>query len=96
MSTENKPYVGDIGTVINIDCGENIAGGTSYKFLVRKPQGDTTEWTATLDGTQNLKYTVQSGDFNQAGKYLVQPQITLSTGTWKGTTTNFVVYGQYH
>ncbi|MFX0198559.1 MAG: hypothetical protein ACFFCW_20760 [Candidatus Hodarchaeota archaeon] len=96
MASEDKPYVGDIGTVIKIDMGENISAGSGFKFFIRKPGGTIIEKTAVLEGTQYLKYAVESGVFSEPGKYLVQPQVTLSGGTWKGTTANFTVYNQYN
>ena len=37
-----KVYVGDAGTVLTLDCGQDISAATARAILVRKPDGTTT------------------------------------------------------
>lgn len=90
-----KIYVGDIGTVILVDCGTVITGATNTKLKIKKPDGSKVEWTATIDGTQKLKYTVISGDLNVAGAYYLNASLTLSGWSGLGETATFSVYDPY-
>jgi hypothetical protein len=89
---EVRPYVGDIGTIIELDCQEVITGASNLKMYCSKPKlldpnsYELKEWTTGVSvyGTTKIRYTVVSGDFNVAGRYLVQAYLEL--GTWKGRT----------
>jgi len=95
MSTEERSYVGDVGTIVKIDMQETITGATGLIFNVRKPNGDEVVWTPSIDGTEKLKYTVVEGDFNVPGVYKIQPELTLGTFSGKGYTARFTVYRKY-
>lgn len=95
MPTEERSYVGDIGTIILIDMQETITGATGLKFNVRKPNGEEVVWTPTIDGTQKLKYAVVENDFNIAGVYKIQPELTVDNFTGKGYTARLTVYRKY-
>lgn len=43
-----KHYIGDTGKTIIINCGEDISGATSTKIKVKKPDGVTTTWNASI------------------------------------------------
>jgi hypothetical protein len=90
-----KVYIGDVGTIIDVDCGETISTATGYKFYVKKPDGSEAEWTATIQGTTALKHTAISGDFNVAGTYYIQPYMTLGSWTGRGNTVELIVYRTY-
>ena len=95
-----KPYVGDIGTIIELDCQETITAATNLKMYCKKPKltDPTTyeikEWTTgiTIYGTTKLRYAVVSGNFDVGGRYQVQAYLELSG--WKGRTdiVEFIVY----
>jgi len=91
----DKYYVGDIGTDIIVDCGSTITGATNTKLKVRKPDGTEVEWTATIDGTDNLKYATIADDFSVAGTYLLQASLTLSGWAGLGETAHFIIYDPY-
>lgn len=91
----NKYYVGDVGTDIIVDCGSTITGATDLKLKVKKPDGSTVEWTAAIDGTDNLKYTTIAGDFNLAGTYFLQSSLTLGGWSGLGEVAQFVVNAHY-
>ena len=83
MGTQNTPYAGDIGTKILVDVGIPADDIVSAKLIVKKPDGTVVEWPASpVLGTTQISYIVQSGDFDQAGRY--QLQAFVQTGDWSG------------
>ena len=93
MSTEEKPYVGDVGTEIKIDMQESMAAATNVTFEVKKPNGDDVVWTGVqIVEITKLKYTTQAGDLNQSGIYKIQPKLTMGMWTGRGTMAIFRVY----
>jgi len=91
----NKHYIGEIGTDIIVDCGQDITGATNTELVVKKPDGSIVTWTATIYNTNYLKYTTVSGDFDQAGTYRLQASLTLSGWTGYGETSEFIIYDRY-
>jgi len=55
---------------------------TGGHFLVKKPDGTTTTWSATLEAPSRpgdpyvLVRLTEDGDFDQPGEYVIQPVIT--------------------
>jgi hypothetical protein len=96
MSTGQKSYVGDIGTVITVDCGTSIADATSVKLMIQKP-GSTTEveWEGAIYGTNFIRYTTIDGDFSVSGTYKLQSFVDTPNGEWRGETTTFRVYDDF-
>jgi hypothetical protein len=96
MSTGQKSYVGDVGTVITVDCGTSIADATTTKLMIQKP-GSTTEveWTGALYGTNYIRYTTIAADFSVAGTYKLQSYVVTPNGEWRGETTTFRVYDDF-
>jgi len=102
-TTTYYPYVGDIGTKIEINMGEDITGWQTDKFTYKVKKGDnsTDTWTATVKGgggagDNTLTYTVVSGDFDVEGIYYITPYGENGSG-WKGhgRTIKFRVYPLY-
>lgn len=108
--SDYKPYVGDEGTVIEIDMQEDLSTWTVLKFYVSKPKsgGDTEEKVviASKKGEsggdeQIMKYVIGSGsgenvvDFDAAGMYYFQPYGEVSGWKGKGDTISFLVYSKY-
>lgn len=89
-----RVFKGDVGTLIRIAMGENIAAATGEEMRVKKPNGTLVTWTPTLNGT-NLDYTVVEDDLDEAGAYRINPHMTI--GSWVGyfNTVGFVVYEPY-
>ncbi len=75
-------YQGTVGLVIDIDLGETIAAATGISIKVKKPDGSEMTWTPTISGTQILRYTTIANDLATAGRYVLQPLLTL--GGWTG------------
>jgi hypothetical protein len=97
---ETKHYVGDIGTIIQVDVGSDISTSTLRKFLVRKPSNEYVEWTASVgDPTQGvyktLMYIVQAGDWDEAGTYALQAYVEMPGWQGRGVTAKFKIYNHY-
>ncbi len=91
----SKVYTGDTGTVIVLDCGQNISTATARSIAVRKPDGSSTSWAAVGEGTDSIKHTSLAGTFDQAGDYQLQAVVTLPSGTWRGETVALHVYSPF-
>jgi hypothetical protein len=87
-----KIYVGDTGTVITLDCGQDISSATVRTIEVRKPDGTTASWTAAASGTDSITYTTQAGTLDQHGEWVLQAKVTLPTGVWLGASVAVTVY----
>jgi hypothetical protein len=90
----DKVYVGDIGTLIRIHCGEDVSAGGSASIRVKKPNGSKVTWSATLS-TYYMNYTAVSGDLNLPGIYYCQPYVNLGAWTGRGKTVSFRVYDHF-
>ena len=91
----DKPYVGDIGTVIIVNCGSAITGATTKDLKVKKPDGTIVTWTAEIYLINYLRYVIVDGDFNQEGMYYLQASVVVGGWTGLGETVDFRVYDPY-
>lgn len=92
----SKHYINETGTVITVDCGEDITSATNTKLKVQKPDGTKVEWTTTIYDSNYLRYTTQSNDLDQSGEYIVQSSLTLSGWTGLGDSDSFEIYSEYN
>lgn len=88
-------FVGDIGTELLINMGENISSASSVSLSVRKPDGTVVTWTPTIQGTLYLRYLTQSGDLNLAGEYAISPLLTIGSWTGRGETVYFKAIARF-
>lgn len=93
-----KVYKNDAGTVLQVDCGEDISGASAVALKVLKPNTSVEEsWTGAAGGTGN-QYVVVTIDgttvkVDVAGEYRIQPHITALSGwTGRGETVRLVVH----
>lgn len=86
-----KHYTGETGTVIRVDCGEDISLATSTRLYCQKPDGTNVWWEATIYGTNYLTYTTVVGDLNQAGTYRIHSSLTLGGWSGLGEVDTFVI-----
>jgi hypothetical protein len=92
----SKIYVDDIGTLIRVNCASDITGATTTDIYVKKPDGTTVTWNGAIDTDPNyLKYTVVSGDFDQAGTYKAHAYVETAAGQWTGEIFRFNVYNRW-
>ena len=95
-----KHYVGEVGAVIIVDTQVDITSASTHSLKVKKPDGTLVTWDADLysinsNETTRLKYVTIAGDFDQTGKYLVQPDIVLPEWSVYGETVNFIVHPNF-
>lgn len=89
-----KTYLGDTGTVIELDTGISLAGATALTIEVAKPDGSTVSWAGTASGTK-ITYTSLAGTFDVPGRWLLQAKAVMPSGTWRGETAKLVVSSHY-
>lgn len=87
-----KTYVGDTGTVITLDCGQDISAATGRAIEVRKPDGTTATWAADASGTDAISFTTLAGTLDMPGTWRLQAHVTLPSGEWLGRTVLLTVY----
>lgn len=90
-----KPYVGDTGTVITLDCGQDISAATARAIEVRKPDGTTATWAAVASGSNSIAFTTLAGTLDMPGRWRLQARVTLPSGQWRGETAVLDVYSPF-
>ena len=91
----SKIYIGDVGTIIRVDAGQDISTATTLDIKYRKPDGTEATWTGVLDGTNFVRYTTIAGDLDQTGGWQIQLVIALPGWSGCGETTGFTVYEKW-
>jgi hypothetical protein len=91
-----KVYVGDTGTAIILDCGQNVSAASARAIEVRKPDGTATSWAAVASGTDSVRFDTLAGTLDQAGDWQLQAKVTLPTGVWRGETVVLQVYSAFN
>ena len=92
----DKIYVADLGTIITLDCKEDISDGDVFTIEVKKPSGTEVTWTAALSGTDSVTYTTIAGDFDESGTYCLQAKVTKGvTLAHRGETVEKYVYAHF-
>lgn len=95
---EDKPFVGDVGTIISVDMDFDCSSAIEVQFFVRKPDGSEVTWTPTVVGSghDTLEYYAGSGDLDIAGIWTVQPWVKFSASEqWSGDPVEFFVYSHF-
>ncbi len=70
-----KIYAGAVGVEIRLDTGQNLAGATSMKIKVQKPDGTDAEWIATQYDPMKICYVTRDGDLGDSGEYVLQSYV---------------------
>ena len=84
--------VGDIGTSLVIDLGEDVSGADSVSIVARKPDRTTEVWAANAVN-ETVVYIIADGDLDQHGDWQLQAYVDLTT--WSGySTTVILVVGE--
>lgn len=74
--------VGDIGTQIIFDTGEDLTSATVHTLRYQKPNGEKGDWPGTIAGESLTFTTTATSDLDVAGEWLIQAYLEI--GTWKG------------
>jgi len=90
----NKPYVGDSGTLIQLDTGVPLIGATLAQILAKRPDGVILTWMASVSGSM-LQYTTIATDLSMPGTWILQAKVTLPDGSWLGEATSVKIYGAF-
>lgn len=88
----SKVYLGDTGTVITLDCGQDVSSATARAIEARKPSGDVVSWTASASGADAISYTTDDDDIDEVGDWRLQAHVTTAAGEWLGETVTLRVY----
>lgn len=92
---EEKPFVGDTGTLIEVETKVDLSAASVLRIDIVKPDETTAQWVGakSSDDDSILQYTVVSGDFDQAGIYSGQAYVEWdASNKWYGQTFEFDVF----
>lgn len=93
----SKNYQNDVGTLLRVDVGADITDATTTTLYVTKPDGETVEWAGSVsDCNKEIWYTIQAGDWDQAGEYLLQAFVTTPAWSGRGDTVAFQIYEAFN
>ena len=90
--SEDKHYVGEIGTEIIVEANSDISAASGMYLYVKKPDGTMAQWDAVVVSGVYLRHISESGDFDQAGEYSVMPFAALSGWAGYGETDTFTIH----
>lgn len=88
----NKIFVGDIGTEIILDAGEDISSETTLNIQYIKPSGTTGEWAADVYNTNYAKYTTLVDDIDEDGIWRFRIYVELTSWTGYGEEDSIMVF----
>lgn len=91
----NKPYIGDVGTVILLDCLNDITDATNVEIHVQKPDGTEVIWPGTIVENTKIKYVIVVDDLDQAGEWWFQAYVESTAGKWRGEAVKQIVYEKF-
>lgn len=91
----SKVYTGDTGTVITLDCGQDISAASARSIEVRKPDGAAATWSAVASGSNSIAFTTLAGTLDMPGRWRLQARVTLPSGVWLGETAALDVYSPF-
>ena len=79
-------YLGDVGTKIRLDCGEDISTATKCEIKFHSPAGLRGTWTASQETTSIIFYVTQAEDINEAGRWWFQAYVEMPSRKLYGKT----------
>lgn len=87
-----KVYIGDIGTQISLNIGEDISTSIIRRIYYLKNNGKEGYWNATLDAdNQTLSYITKAKDLNNAGTWKLQGYVEMEGWSGLSETVTLVV-----
>jgi hypothetical protein len=73
MSNTGYVFRGEVGDPIRIDTKIDLTNA-DLKIEVKKPDGTIVTWDGTTSDNQRIVYEYAAGDFDQIGRYELQPR----------------------
>lgn len=95
MGLQKKIYVGDAGTELIFDTGQNINDATARTVEASRPDSTTASILADASGMTAVRFITNESTFDQAGDWLLQPKVTTPAGTWRGETVSLRIYAPF-
>lgn len=91
----NKHYVNEVGTKIRVETTfDELDAATKTDLKIIKPSGKKVTWGGSVEGTE-ITHTIQSGELDEVGMYMLQAYIETPQGKWHGETTHFEIYDTF-
>ncbi len=88
----SKVYVGDTGTVIQLDTGQNLTTATAVSIEASKPNGAVVSWAGVVVSATKVEFVTGPTTLDISGKWVLQAKVVLPSGTWRGESANMTVY----
>lgn len=63
--------------LLTLETGIDISTASTKEILYKKPNGTTGAWTATLEGTTQVKYQMDNDDLDMAGSWTFQAYVVI-------------------
>jgi hypothetical protein len=86
-----KIYVHDVGTVVELECGQDMTLAENPAILVRRPDGTARTWAAEAEGTR-LRYVTRQGDLSIPGVHRLQAAFAQGVFHGRGATVELMVH----
>ena len=86
-----KIYVNDVGTVVELECGQDMTLAESPAIRVRRPDGTARTWAAEAEGTR-IRYVTRQGDLSMPGMHRLQAAYARDDFHGLGTTVELMVH----
>lgn len=90
----HRAFVGDTGTKIILDVGQDITDATVLEVRYKKPSTQTGSWTAVQESRTKLSY-VTGNVFDEAGEWKVQAYVATPSWSGLGETVRIFVSSQF-
>jgi hypothetical protein len=90
----SKIFKSDIGTVVEIDVGEDTSSATKKEFHMVKPSGDKDIVTCTtVSGSNNkISFTASSDHWTETGVYICQAYLEYGTDRYWGEIVKLTIH----
>jgi hypothetical protein len=90
---DEQHFVGEVGTNIYINCGIDVSGAINVSVIISRPDNTVFQRSAVPEAYQGsanyVRFVIEAGDFNQAGDFTGQVELTL--GSWTGKGKEFTI-----
>lgn len=84
--------VGDSGTSVTLDTGQDISGAAAAKVVFESPSGTVALRSASKSGNY-ITYTLQADDIGESGVWKIQGWVSFgATGAWYTKIAEFRAY----